>query len=213
MTLTNPITIAIIAVTVVISLIAFGNRNLFDKLKFNPYSIRHERQPWRFLSYGFLHADYIHLLINMMVLWSFGGVVEGVYQYFFPGIGGMLYLVLYVAGIIISVVPSYFKNKNNPNYNAVGASGAVSAIVFASILFAPNGKIYLFFIPIGIPAFIFGFLYLIYSYTMARKSHGTIGHDAHFWGAVFGIIFSIICIPTIVFHFWNEVSIFFNGIF
>lgn len=212
MEITSPITLAIIGFTVIISLMAFGKKNLFDRLKFNPYSVRNERQWGRFITYGFLHADKMHLFINMIVLWSFGDVVERVYHFSFPGNGWWLYLLLYFGAIVVSVVPSYFKNRNNPDYNAVGASGAVSAIVFASILFAPAGKIFLFFIPIGIPAFIFGFVYLIYSWVMARKSQGNIGHDAHFWGSVFGIVFSLACEPAFAVHFWNEVQIFMNGL-
>lgn len=209
----NPLTVVIALVTVVTSIMAFNNQRMFARWKFNPWSIKHDRQYGRFISYGFLHADYIHLFINLMVFFSFGDVVERVYHYGFPGYGWLLYLILYFSAIMISVIPSYFKNRSNPEYNAVGASGAVSAIVFASILFAPAGKIYIFFIPIGIPAFIFGFVYLIYSYIMARKSQGNIGHDAHFWGAVYGILFTLACKPAFAVHFWNEVMIFMKGVF
>jgi membrane associated rhomboid family serine protease len=98
---------------------------------------------------------------------------------------------------MLSVLPSFGKYKNDPGYNAVGASGAVSAVVFASILFVPLGKIYLFFIPIGIPAFIFGGLYLIYSAYMAKRGGDNIGHDAHFWGALFGFVYTIAIKPKV----------------
>lgn len=207
----NPVTLGLMVITTLLSVIAFGNRSLFDRWKFNPWAIKNQRQAWRFLSYGVLHADTIHLFINMIVLWSFGDIVEQVFRHEFHARGPWLFLLMYLGGIILSVVPSFYKNRNNPYYNAVGASGAVSAVVFASILFAPTGRIYLFFIPIGIPAFIFGVLYLIYSYIMARRSHGTIGHDAHFWGAVFGIVYCLACKPVFALRFWHQVMGFFYG--
>lgn len=144
----------------------------------------------------------------MLVLYSFGDVVEQYFHYYFPTTWIFLYLILYVAGIIISTLFSYFRYKNNPAYNAVGASGAVSAVLFASILFYPTGKIYMFFIPIPIPAFIFGALYLLYSYIMARRNRDNIGHDAHFWGAVFGIAFTIICRPSVALEFWRQIQMY-----
>ncbi len=207
----NPVTLSLMLLTTITSVIAFGNRDFFDRWKFNPYSIKSGRQAWRFLTYGALHADMMHLFINMIVLWSFGDMVEQVFRYAFHARGPFLYLLLYLGAVIVSVLPSYYKNRNNPHYNAVGASGAVSAVVFASILFAPTGRIYLFFIPIGIPAFIFGLLYLLYSYIMARKSRGNIGHDAHFWGAVFGLVYCITCKPAFVLKFWHQVLGFLNG--
>jgi membrane associated rhomboid family serine protease len=204
--LESPVTAAIIGITAVTSILAFANRDLFDRMKFNPYAAKHSRQYWRFFSYGLLHADWIHLLINMMVLWSFGEVVELSYKIVFDVRASLMYLLLYIGGIMLSVLPSFGKHKNNPYYNAVGASGAVSAVVFASILFAPAGKIYMFFIPVGIPAFIFGILYLVYSYIMAKRGRGNIGHDAHFWGAVYGVVFTIIAKPEIAVYFWQTIS-------
>ena len=107
---------------------------------------------------------------------------------------------------MLSVLPSFGKHKDDPAYNAVGASGAVSAVVFASILFVPLGKIYLFFVPIGIPAFIFGGLYLIYSAYMAKRAKDNIGHDAHFWGALFGIVFTIALKPKIFLYFIDQIA-------
>lgn len=208
--ITNPVTLVLIGVTAIVSVIALSNRNLFDQWKFNPYAAKNSRQYWRFFTYGLLHADFIHLFINMMVLWSFGDVVEQYYAVIFGKKWLMMYLLLYVGGIMLSVLPSFGKHKNHPEYNAVGASGAVSAVVFASILFAPTGKIYLFFIPIGIPAFIFGLLYLVYSYIMGRRGKSNIGHDAHFWGAIFGILFTIASKPIVAKHFWIQIMDFFG---
>jgi membrane associated rhomboid family serine protease len=148
----------------------------------------------------------MHLLINMFVLFSFGRVVEVYYKELFEVKGAFYYILLYVGAIAISVLPSFGKHKDDPGYNAVGASGAVSAVVFASILFEPLAKIYLFFIPIGIPAAIFGVLYLIYSAYMGKRGKDNIGHDAHFGGAIFGIVFTICLKPKIVLYFIGQIS-------
>ena len=202
----NPLTLAIIGITAVTSLIAFSNRELFDRMKFNPFAAKHSRQYWRFFTYALLHADWMHLIINMWVLWSFGRVVEGAYSSNFGQKWVLMYLLLYIGGVMMSVLPSFGKHKNNPAYNAVGASGAVSAVVFASILFLPTGTIRLFPIPIGIPAFVFGVLYLVYSWYMGKRGRGNIGHDAHFWGAIFGIVFTIVSKPRVALYFWSQVS-------
>lgn len=191
-------TIFIIILTVIISALALTNSDFFSKLKFNPYTIKNDKNQWhRFFSYGLIHTDWAHLAINMFVLYSFGGFVENCYEYYFGVKAHFFYVLLYAGAIFISVVPSYKKNMNDISYNAVGASGAVSAVVFASILFNPTMKISFMFIPIGIPAVVFGVLYLIYSAYMSKKNIDNIGHDAHFFGAVFGIIFTVILKPKL----------------
>lgn len=185
------ITLLIIGITALISLLAFQRNDIFDRMKFNAWEIHHQKEWFRFISYGFIHADWIHLLVNMFVLYSFGCIVEEVFQYYFDLKFIIYYLLLYFGGIAFSAIWDFGKYKDNMNYNAVGASGAVSAVVFSSIILYPAGKIFLFFIPIGIPAPIFGLLYLVYSAYMARKGTSNIGHSAHFWGAVFGIVFTI----------------------
>lgn len=194
----------IIGITVIISILAFYNEELFNKLKFNAYEIKNYREGWRFFSYGFLHAGWVHLFINMFVLYSFGDVVEGVFRYTF-GLKGIFYFVLLYAGsIIFSVLFDYRKHLDNPYYSAVGASGAVSAIVFSSIILYPSGSIYLFLIPIPIPSPVFGILYLIYSAYMSKKAQDNIGHSAHFWGAIFGVVFTIIIKPQFALGFWES---------
>ncbi|MEI6764901.1 MAG: rhomboid family intramembrane serine protease [Bacteroidota bacterium] len=207
------VTIIIIIITAIVSIIGFSNREVFFRLKFNPFNALHSKQYYRFFTYGLLHADWMHLLINMFVLYSFGTVVESFYKHpeIFAEKGILYYILLYVGGICLSVLPSFGKQKNNPVYNAVGASGAVSAVVFASILFAPLNKIYLFFIPIGVPAFIFGILYLVYSWYMAKRGKGNIGHDAHFWGAVYGVVFTICLKPMLALYFYDQVRMFFQS--
>jgi len=189
-------TIFLIALTVLISILAFNRRDIFDKLKFNAYYIHKDKDWYRFLSYGLIHADWTHLLINMFVLYSFGEIVEQFFIYYFEFKGYVYFLLLYLGGIGFSTLFDYRKYKNDIYYNAVGASGAVSAVVFASILLYPAGKIFLFFIPIGIPAPIFGILYLVYSAYSAKKGTGNIGHSAHFWGAIFGIVFTVAINPS-----------------
>lgn len=195
------VTLIIIIITVLFSLSAFNNRQLFYRMQFNAYQIHHRKEWHRFFSYGLIHADWIHLFINMFVLYSFGRIVEGTFQQLFGLKGFLLYVLLYLGGVAFSVIFDYRKFKNNVHYNAVGASGAVSAVVFASILIHPLGEIYLFLIPFGIPSFIFGILYLIYSAYMSRRSEGNIGHSAHFWGAVFGFVFTIILEPRLFSRF------------
>ncbi len=202
-------TYAIIAITVVVSILAFNRQDLFDKLKFNAYLILSKKEWYRFLSYGIVHADYVHLLINMFVLYSFGEIVEVFFKHYFGPRAPVYYLLLYIGGLAFSTLYDFGIHKKNAWYNAVGASGAVSAVVFSSIILYPSGKIFLFFIPIGIPAPLFGLLYLGYSFYMAKKAKDNIGHNAHFFGAVFGVLFTVLLKTDILKVFIEEV---FGGI-
>jgi membrane associated rhomboid family serine protease len=198
------ITWIIIIFTAGTSLIAFNRDELFNRWKFNPYQALHARQWYRFFTYGLLHADWFHLIINMFVLYSFGEQVEFFMKYYFGSQGKLFYVLLYIGGICLSVIPSFFKHKQHEWYNAVGASGAVSAVVFSSIIFWPSSKIALLFLPIPIPASIFGILYLIFSAYMARRAKDNIGHDAHFWGALFGALFTIVLKPALALTFYHQ---------
>lgn len=191
-----------IILTVGVSILAFRNQELFDKLKFNAYMVFHQKEWYRLFSYGLIHSnrDLFHLIINMFVLYSFGGLVEGYFEKFSEiGLLGwhhkIYYGALYVLAIPISTIASLIKHKHDHSYNAVGASGAVSAVVFASILFDPASPVYIFFIPIPIPGIIFALIYLGYSHYMSKKNIDNIGHDAHFWGAVFGFVFPLLLNP------------------
>lgn len=195
----------IIAISALVSIIAFSNRILFDRLKFNAYFVTHSKEWYRTLTYGLIHANWMHLIINMYVLYSFGNVVEHFFGLLFFEKAQFYFVLMYVSSLAISVLPDLQKHKENPTYNAVGASGAVSAVVFASILFFPVGEIYLFFIPFGIPSFIFGAVYLIYSVYMAKKESDNIGHMAHFSGAVFGFIFPILFKPKLFILFFEQI--------
>ncbi len=201
-------TIIIIIATLIISLPAFNRAGLMAKLDFNPYMVYHRKEWYRILSHGFLHANWPHLIINMYVLYVFGSVVEHYYieleHYHYIKFPELHFLILYIGGIIFSVIKTLFQQKDNYNYSAVGASGAVSAIVFSFIFFAPWQKILFFFI-IPIPAIIFGILYLIYSQYMSKQNFDNINHDAHFWGAIFGFIYPIIIEPKLFLDFINKI--------
>lgn len=202
--------LSIIIITVIISALCINNSGLFYKLKFSPFLVIHSKQWYRIFTYGLVHAGWMHLLINMFVLYSFGSFVFNEFKDVFPEKGIFYFIFLYLGGLIFSVTPALGKHKNNPEYSAVGASGAVSAVVFSSILFNPLSKIYMFFIPIGIPAFIFGAIYLVYSFYMAKNAKDNIGHDAHFWGAIFGVVYTIALKPLIVLDFWQQIQSLWN---
>ncbi len=202
-------TITIVIITSIISILAFYSENLMSRLIFNPYQVTHRKELWRLLSHGFLHADWTHLIINMIVLYSFGRNVEAwINQLNIEGyvkLPILTYLLLYFGGIIISTLPTLIKQRNNYMYNSVGASGAVSAVVFTSIFFSPLDKIY-FFGAIPIPGIIFAVIYLIYSSFMSRRGRDNINHDAHFAGAIFGFVFPVFIDFDMLSHFINELK-------
>jgi membrane associated rhomboid family serine protease len=198
--------LAIIIITCLLSLLAFYNREIFEQFKFNAYAIKHHGQAWRFFTYGLIHADFIHLFINMFVLYSFGKVVVEAYLYYFDVKGYLFYLLLYIGGIVFAVLFDFGKHKEDMYYNAVGASGAVSAVLFASILLYPTGSLYIFPIPFPLPSVVFGVIYLAYSAIMARRAKDNIGHNAHFWGAVFGLAFTIALKPILFLSFINQLK-------
>lgn len=176
----------LIGVNVVLSFMAFNNVSLFEKLKFNVGSIKHQKEYYRFVSSAFLHADLTHLLFNMIALYSFGLVMK----YF---IGPIEFLLLYFVSLLAGNALAYFFNKDNSGYSAVGASGAVSGVVFASILFYPFGDIIFVFLPFfPIPSWIFGILYLLYTVYGMNKQNDNIGHEAHLGGAVAGVVLAIL---------------------
>lgn len=206
----SSLTILIILITAVVSLTVFFSRGSIRKLEYNPYQVLHRKEWHRLISHAFIHADFVHLFVNMWVLFVFGMLTETYYHVIFEEKGKIYYLFLYIGGILFSTLPAIAKHKNNPSYNAVGASGAVSAVLFASILFNPLSEIYVMFIPIGIPAFIFGILYLVYEAYMNKRAKDNVAHDAHFWGAVFGIVYTIALKPAIAHDFFDQISSIFN---
>lgn len=184
--------IILVIVTVLVSLAAFNNDQLRGKLVFWPWRMNDSpSEYYRFITSGFIHADYIHLIFNMLALFSFGQTVESYFEYI-----GKPYLfpVMYLTGIVASSLPSYAKHKNHSHYSALGASGGVSAVMFAYVYFAPWQIIRVWFIPI--PGIVGAIAYLAYSAYMGKKGNDNIGHDAHFYGAVYGFLFTLLFDPT-----------------
>lgn len=193
MSFTFSVTVVIIIITVIVSIFAFYSRKVMDDLIFYPVSISDDRQYYRFVTYGFLHADWMHLIFNMYAFYLFGQFTEGAFgQLFGETRGAAFYILFYILALIASIYPDYLKYKNNGQYRSLGASGAVSAVVFAYILLNPVGGIGLIFIPVFIPGFLFGILFLVISYFLGKKGRSSVNHYAHMWGAVFGLLFLIV---------------------
>ncbi|MDL2230717.1 rhomboid family intramembrane serine protease [Alistipes sp. OttesenSCG-928-L06] len=198
------ITLVIIVLTALVSILCFNSAELFGLLSLKPYRVIEHKEWWRVLTHAFVHGDYVHLLVNMIVLYSFGGYVE---QYFkllhsegWIGSPVGAYLALYFGGMIAASVHDLVKNRKNPYWSSIGASGAVSAVVFASIFFQPWGKILLFGI-IPIPGILFGILYLAYTQCSAKRGKDNINHYAHLYGALFGFVFPLILNPMLIYDF------------
>lgn len=199
----NP-TLVIVIINVLASLYAWSNNEVYQKWMLNPYKINHDGQYYRFITSGFIHADFVHLLFNMIALYSFGSNLEYYLMAYTGGDYGWYYYGIYLAALVISDIPTYLKHKHSPGYNALGASGAVSAVVFACVLINPLSMLLFFFIPM--PAFIFGFAYLFYSYYLSNKAQGGVNHDAHFYGALCGILAIIAIYPPVVPKFFEQIS-------
>jgi len=197
------ISLILIGLTVAASLAAFNNDSLMSRWILNPYQVHHRKQWWRLLTSGFIHADFMHLFFNLFSFYFFGRVVEAYYGYVFGELAPLYYLILYLGAILIANAPSMAKHKDNHYYNSLGASGAVAAIIFAAILFQPWSKIYFFGI-IGIPGIVFGPLYLFLEYRMSKQGGTGINHDAHYWGAIFGLIFTLALKPSLFLVFINS---------
>jgi membrane associated rhomboid family serine protease len=199
------LTLIFVIITVIASLYAWNNNNVLQSWMLNPYSVKRRNEYYRFITSGLIHNDYMHLFFNMFALYSFGNIVEEHFSYQFPGYGPILFAALYILGIIVSDIPTYLKHQNQPHYNSLGASGGVSSIVFAFILLYPMMPLSLMFIPIPLPGFVFGGLYMFYSYYQAKRGGDNINHDAHIYGALFGIVFTVIIIPTAIANFIEQV--------
>jgi membrane associated rhomboid family serine protease len=199
------ITTLIIGITVIISWVSFNNPSLVRRFIHNPYLVSTQHQYYRFLSSGFLHGDFYHLLWNMLSLYFFGSVVEVYFSYIFGEYSTWYFISFYLLAIIVSDVPTYFKHKHHPSYNSLGASGGVAAVIFASIIFQPLQNICFYFV-ICIPGFILGTVYLIWSYYKGRAANDNINHEAHIYGALFGLIFCIVMYPASLVHFFEQLK-------
>jgi membrane associated rhomboid family serine protease len=183
------ITLVLIIMTGLISYQAFSNADMRQKLMFHPYTIRQNGEYHRFLTHGFVHANWQHLLINMFVFWQFGTIIEYYFDSIFGNaIGPVVFVVFYLSGFIISAIPAYFQHQSNPSYAAVGASGATSAMLMAYVFFGP----WEWFVFPPLPAIVLAIGYLWYSSYMEKRGNDNIAHGAHFWGAVYGVLFIIV---------------------
>jgi membrane associated rhomboid family serine protease len=209
------ITLIIIILTCLVSFTAFSNEKLMSDLIFHPPAITNRNQWYRFFSCGLIHADIMHLVFNMYSFYLFGGIVESAFVQIFGSGGKIIYLIMYITSLAASLLPTFLKNQNNYHYYSLGASGAVSAVVFAGIFLYPTMGLGIFPIPFHIPGFIFGPLYLVVSAYLSKKGNGNINHSAHIWGAVFGVVFLIVSSAfgsdyNLLQSFVNEVSGYFG---
>lgn len=198
------VTYVIIFVTVIVSIACFNNSKLFNSLSLNPYRVVKYNEWYRLITHGFVHADYTHLIVNMLVFLSFGVYVEQLFKTIaraeMIGNGVVDYLLLYFGGMIVASIHDMVKNRKNPLYTSIGASGAVAAVIFTSIFFNPWGKIY-FFAVVPIPGIVFGILYLAYAQYMSRRGGDNINHNAHFYGSLYGFIFPLLMNPSLIDEF------------
>ena len=186
------ITLIITIITVAISILAMYNEPLMDKLIFNPYTVQRKNEWYRFISSGFIHADFMHLAFNMFSFYMFSDYVEQFFSMIFGAQGLALYIILYISSLAVCLIPTFLKHKHQYHYNSLGASGAVSAIVFVGIFLQPTIQIGFFIIPPIIPGFIFGPIYLAITAYLSKKGQSGINHSAHLWGSIYGIVFLII---------------------
>jgi membrane associated rhomboid family serine protease len=205
------VTVAIIAITCLVSFPAFSNDKMLNDLIFSPIDITYRNQWYRFITCGFIHADIMHLAFNMYSFYMFGEAIETFFTQLFGTLGKLLFVLLYLTALIVCLLPTYFSNKNNNSYRSLGASGAVSAVVFAFIILAPTIPLGLIFIPVlKLPSFIFGGIYLGVSAYLARKGQTYVNHSAHFWGAVYGIFFLLVA--CLLFSHFNPITNFINEV-
>lgn len=204
------ITILIIIITGIFSVLAWKDTKLLNKYTLSPYQFYHKKEYLRLITSGFLHADWSHLIFNMMSLYFFGRYLEMYLAYIFQSspswLPAIVYMFFYVLSIIVSDIHSIVMYKNNTRYHSLGASGAVCAVVFACIWISPLEEIYFMFFPFGIPGFIYGMLYLVYCSYQAKTGGDNVNHYAHFFGAIFGIAFVVLIYPNSVGMFFDQIA-------
>ncbi len=190
--MTGYVTLVLIAVTVIVSWQAWQQPRLLERLILWPPAVDRHRQYDRLLTHGFIHADWGHLLFNMITLYSFGSTME---RYFAGRITSVGYLLFYLSAVVVAILPTYMRHKHDAQYRSLGASGAVSAVLFAFILLSPWSSIYVFLIPVGIPAIVYAVLYVVYSIWMDKRGGDNINHSAHLWGGLYGVMFTLLQDP------------------
>ena len=196
--MTISFTLLIVVVTVLVSWRAFNDQRLMERLILWPPAVERRKQYDRLLGHGFIHADWMHLLFNMITLYSFGGAVERIFA---DWIGLPGFVLFYLSAIVIAILPTYLRHRKDASYRSLGASGGVAAVLFAFILFDPWSKLIIFPIPVPIPAFVFAGLYVGYSVWMDRRGGDNVNHSAHLWGAAYGVLFTLLLQPQVFTHF------------
>ncbi|WP_345234150.1 rhomboid family intramembrane serine protease [Olivibacter ginsenosidimutans] len=203
--LETPVSSLIFLFTIITSVYAFSNPEIFGKFMLHPYSISRGSRIYTLITSGLIHRDWMHLLFNMCTFYFFGFPLESILASI-SSWGHVQFAILYFFGLVLSDAGTIAKQKNNFNYYSLGASGAICAVLFSFILFQPATSMYLFFIPIPIPAVVFGPLFLLYCMWAARSGQGSVNHDAHFYGAVVGIAITILLYPQVIGHFFSAVG-------
>lgn len=213
------VTTTFIIIILVISVYCFYDRSLMYKYLFHPYSIKHNNEHYRFLTHAFIHGDTLHLGLNVFSLWMFGYQVENsdFVDLFTEKYGEetafklakLAYIGLFTGGIYAASITEYFRNRNNPSYSSLGASGAIEAIIFSFIIINPFQTLYLFVLPM--PAWLLGVLFLVMSYYLSKRKTGDpetdrVGHEAHFWGAIFGVFYTIALKPELLSTFIRTIT-------
>ncbi len=201
--MTISLTVVLIAATVLVSWLAFGNPRLLDRLILWPPAIDRQHQYDRLLTHGFIHADWQHLLFNMITLYFFGGLVE---QWFLARTGPLGFILFYLSAVVMAILPTYGQHRHDAHYRSLGASGAVSAVLFGFILLRPWTPIYIFFIPIGIPAIVYSVMYIGYSIWMDRRGTDNVNHSAHLWGAAYGVAVMLVIDPATLEGFLQQLG-------
>lgn len=201
----TPVASIIFIFTIVTSIYAFSNAELYGKFMLHPYSVSRGSRLYSLITSGLIHKDWAHLFVNMLSFYFFAFSLEKTFVSL-SSWGHVQFGLLYFLSIILSDITSVFKHKDHFWFNSLGASGAVCAVVFSYILFYPMNKMMIFPIPIPIPAVIYGFLFLAYCWYAARNSRDAINHDAHFYGALTGVFLTILYYPDIAAYFIRQIA-------
>lgn len=199
-----PVASFIFAITIATSVYAFSNPHILSRMMLNPYSLQQDKSKWiTVLTSGIVHADWMHLIFNMMTFYFFGFALEMIFVQLSGEIGHFYFGLLYIISLVLSDIPTIIKHKNNPQYFSLGASGAISAVLFSFILFYPKTELRIFF-AIPMPAYIFAIIYIGYCIWASKKASDHINHDAHLFGSLTGILITILLYPWIFKHFIGQ---------
>ncbi len=205
---TTPAATSIIIITIAVSLYAFfGKTEIYETWMLSPYYMIRKKKWYLFITSGLIHGNIMHLLFNMLSYYFFGFWFEYILRTISDSklMGSVYFVIIYFGSMILADISSVMKNRDNPDYHSLGASGAISGIIFGFILFNPMAELGLLFLPIPLPAFVFGFIYLAFSQFASHREMGNINHEAHFWGAIAGIGLTIACVPASVDIFFRQI--------